>query len=155
MTYHLLLGSNMLDPAHQLALAVAEISAQPNVLFNRMTGIELTKPYGKTDQADFCNMALEIESSMKPKELLDLLLSIELKQGRIRGEKWGPRIIDIDILLAEDTVINTESLTIPHYDLHNREFALKLMCQLSPNAVHPILKKTMRELLTSLPGGNR
>lgn len=155
MIYHLLLGSNMDNPAHQLGLAVAEIGKLPNVTFRRMTGIETTKPYGKIDQDDFRNLAMEIESSLKPDELLDRLLKIEHILGRIREEKWGPRIIDIDILLAENTVLSTASLTIPHYDLHNREFALKLMCQLAPEAIHPILNKTMRELLQSLPGGNR
>ncbi|MCK9557404.1 MAG: 2-amino-4-hydroxy-6-hydroxymethyldihydropteridine diphosphokinase [Candidatus Cloacimonetes bacterium] len=137
----------------QLALACKEIAALAESSIVRETRVLRTKPYGKTDQGDFYNMVLELESSLEPNVLLEKLLLIEQRMGRIRTEKWGPRVIDIDILLADDTIMNESELCIPHSDLQNRAFALFLLCELVPDAIHPVYNRTMRELLYSLPGG--
>lgn len=154
MIYHLLLGSNLDDPAGRIAEAIQRLVAIPEINILRQSSLVQTKAYGKIDQPDFWNQILEIECGLSPERLLDILQETETGMGRIRTEKWGPRRIDIDILLAEDYTCQTDRLTIPHYDLHNREFALRLLCELIPDWVHPILNKTTRELLRSLPGGN-
>ena len=154
MIYHLLLGSNMQDPPRQIETACTQIAALAGVSISRQSRMRLTKPYGKTDQDDFYNMVLELESDLEAQDLLECLMDIEQSMGRVRAEKWGPRTIDIDILLAENTVISRKELNSPHSDLHNRAFALSLLCELVPDAIHPIYNKTMRELLDSLPGGN-
>lgn len=155
MIYHLILGSNMDDPAAQIASAIERITALDHVRLLRLSSLAVTKAYGYIDQEDFYNQVLEIESSLNPDALLVQLQMIEHQMGRKRSFKWGPRRIDIDILLAEDTVLNYNDLVIPHYDMHNREFTLKLLCELIPDRIHPTLNKTMSELLQELssPGG--
>ena len=155
MIYHLILGSNMDDPAAQIASAIERITGLDHVHLLRLSSLAVTKAYGYIDQEDFCNQVLEIESSLNPDALLVQLQMIEHQMGRKRSFKWGPRRIDIDILLAEDTVLNYNDLVIPHYDMHNREFTLKLLCELIPERIHPTLNKTMSELLQELssPGG--
>jgi 2-amino-4-hydroxy-6-hydroxymethyldihydropteridine diphosphokinase len=156
MIYHLILGSNMDDPAAQLTSAVERIAVLDGVSLLRKSSLVKTKAYGYEDQDDFCNQILEIESSLNPDALLLQLQLVEHQMGRKRSFKWGPRLIDIDILLAEDLVLNYNDLVIPHYDMHNREFTLKLLCELIPDQIHPTLNKTMNELLQELSssGGN-
>ncbi len=156
LSYLLLLGSNLQDPPRQIAVAGALIEDLPEVEITRRSSIQRSKAYGKTLQDDFYNQVLEISSAREPEELMQAFLNIESRMGRVRREKWGPRIIDIDILLIGDLIIDTELLKVPHYDLHNRAFALKLICEISPDAVHPLLKKSMRDLLHELEnnGGN-
>ncbi|MCB5259112.1 MAG: 2-amino-4-hydroxy-6-hydroxymethyldihydropteridine diphosphokinase [Candidatus Cloacimonetes bacterium] len=155
MIYHLLLGSNLDEPPRQISEASAHIAKIPSTQILRKSSLKQSKPYGKQNQPDFFNQVLETESNLEANELLHFLLEIEQRMGRIRKERWGPRNIDIDILLAENTIISNENLTIPHKDLHNRAFALALLCELVPNATHPQLKITMIELLDSLTGGNK
>ena len=92
------LGANLGDPPAQLAEAVRRIAAHPQITVTAQSDILATKPWGKTDQPDFANMAIGIETTLKPMELLDVLLGIELTMGRVREEVWGPRLIDIDIV---------------------------------------------------------
>ena len=101
-----------------------------------------TAAWGKTDQPAFLNQALLIETILEPEELLEQLLQIEAHSGRIRKERYGPRLIDIDILLYEDQVIHTASLTIPHPRLPQRRFALAPLAAIAPDVIHPVLKKT-------------
>ncbi len=157
MIYHLILGSNMDEPELQINKAVDLIAAEEDITLLRKSSMAITKAYGYEKQDDFCNQVLEVESQLAPDALLLRLQSIEEQRGRIRGFKWGPRRIDIDILLAGDLVIKVKHLEIPHYDFHNREFALKLLCELIPEQMHPVYHKTMSELLEALgsPGGNK
>ncbi|MDD3103056.1 MAG: 2-amino-4-hydroxy-6-hydroxymethyldihydropteridine diphosphokinase, partial [Candidatus Cloacimonetes bacterium] len=92
------------------------------------------------------NQVLELESTLEPQAMMAALLNIEKQMGRKRVQKWGPRIIDLDILLIQDKIIETQTLTVPHYDLHNRAFALELLSEIAPDAVHPRLNKTISEL---------
>jgi len=147
----------MTEPKLQIERAISMISKLPNSTIKNQSSLKKTKPYGKTDQNDFYNQVLEISSSLDPFEMMQALLDIESQLGRVRREKWGARIIDIDILLIEDKIINTKQLRTPHYDLQNRAFALELICEIAPDAVHPIYNKTMHELLEQVQahGGKR
>jgi len=150
MIYHLILGSNMNDPAFQVNDAVKRIGELKQVSLKRKSSLARTKAYGYEDQDDFYNQVLEIDSQLSPDALLLSLQTLEIQMGRKRDLKWGPRIIDVDILLAEDTIINFNDLVIPHYDMHNREFTLKLLCELIPDVRHPVLNKTIIELYDEL-----
>ena len=106
-----------------------------------------TKAWGKVDQNDFINVALEVEHYMTPNQLLKTVNKIEEQLGRVRIEKWGSRVIDIDIIFVEDIIIDTEKLTIPHKWMEKRNFVLYPMAELAENFVHPVLNKTIAELL--------
>lgn len=113
----------------------------------RASALYETAAWGKTDQPSFYNQALELETALTPKDLLELLLAIEKKLGRQRDEKFGPRTIDIDILLYGDHICNDPQLRIPHPELQNRRFALTPLAEIGPGLVHPVFKKSITELL--------
>ena len=155
LIYYLLLGSNMNDPARQLKLALQHIAALPVLKVLDQSGMKRTKPYGNEDQDDFYNQVLKLESTLDPQTVMASLLKIEAEMGRQRGQIWGPRIIDIDILLIQDMIIETQNLTVPHYDMHNRAFTLELLSEIAPDAVHPKLNKTISELKQELKAHRR
>ena len=108
-----------------------------------------TKAWGITDQPDFLNQALEVQTTLNPFELLEAIHYIEQKMGRKREIKWGERLIDIDILFYSNQIINTEHLTIPHPYLHYRNFVLVPMLEIAPSLEHPILRMTIAELCSN------
>lgn len=112
-----------------------------------------TEPLGKKDQPRYLNQVFRAETSLGARELLDGLLAIERRLGRVRtpGEKWGPRTIDLDLLLYGDRVIDEPGLTVPHPHMHERRFVLEPLAELVPDARHPVLGKTAAELLAMLP----
>ena len=112
-----------------------------------------TEPVEVADQAWFLNCAVAMESGETPQRLMANVLSIERAMGRQRGQKKGPRAIDIDILLAGDSVVDTPLLTIPHPAMAQRRFVLEPLAEIAPAARHPLLEKTIRELLDALPAG--
>jgi 2-amino-4-hydroxy-6-hydroxymethyldihydropteridine diphosphokinase len=109
-----------------------------------------TAAWGKTDQPDFINQVLKLETSLRPLEVLKTILGIERKLGRERTEKWGSRTIDIDILFYDQEVVASSELTIPHPYLQQRAFTLIPLAELEPDFVHPVFKKTVSELLDEL-----
>lgn len=124
------LGANIGQPQAQLAEAVRRIGEHDAIAVVAQSSVLTTKPWGKTDQPDFANMAITIETSLKPIELLDVLLGIELAMGRVRDEVWGPRLIDIDIIAYERFEIKTARLTLPHPYAHERSFVLDPLRQI-------------------------
>lgn len=145
------LGANLGNPQSQLARA-RDLLSQRGIRILRASSVALTKPWGRPGQPDFTNQVLEVETEYSPTVLMAQILKIEAGMGRVRAEKWSPRLIDIDILLFENQVIDLPELQIPHPLLHLRAFCLDPLCELEPDLLHPILKKTMKELREDLNG---
>lgn len=142
----LLLGTNQGDRKKNLKVArnAIEVSVGPIV---KASSIYRTAAWGKTDQPDFLNQALEVETDSPAVEVLDEILSIEKTMGRRREEKWGERIMDIDILLYESQILESSQLVIPHPELPNRRFALEPLTEIAGDVTHPVLKLKIREML--------
>lgn len=141
------LGSNTDEPAKQLARAVKHIGNLRQTAILKGSKPIVTAPWGKTDQPDFLNLSLLIETEMNVVELMENILIIELKMGRMRQEKWGPRNIDIDIILYGDAVVNDPLVIVPHPHMHERRFVLEPSAEIAPEMMHPVLKKSVQELL--------
>lgn len=148
------LGANIGERHENLKRAIQLLNDESHVEVTKESSIYETAPYGKTDQPDFLNMALEVETDLEPIELLELCLSVENELGRVREEVWGPRIIDIDVLMYEDLEIDIDNLIVPHEEMHLRKFVLEPLNEIAPNAVHPTFNKTVKELLEELNGDN-
>ncbi|MBM3921408.1 MAG: 2-amino-4-hydroxy-6-hydroxymethyldihydropteridine diphosphokinase [Sphingomonadales bacterium] len=142
-------GSNLGNRGNFLSKAEEEITVHAGSILAASHIIE-TPPWGNTEQPAFLNQVLKIKTRFPPLFLMESLLDIEKAMGRNRTEKWGPRIIDIDILFFNNRIINQEDLCIPHPHLHEREFVLKPMVEIAPDFVHPVFQKTMSELLQEL-----
>lgn len=142
---YLLLGSNLGDRRAHLADAIHRLTGHGIV--RRRSLVYRSAAWGNIPQPDFLNMTLEFGTALPPDQLLAAILSIEDSMGRKRTEKWGPRIIDIDILLYDDIVVSTPGLTIPHPEIQNRRFTLLPLEEIAGNVTHPGLKKTIKELL--------
>ncbi|WP_288980840.1 2-amino-4-hydroxy-6-hydroxymethyldihydropteridine diphosphokinase [uncultured Parvimonas sp.] len=143
------LGSNMGDGRKNLDKAVENMNKNGVKVEKISTYIE-TEPYGYTEQDNFVNAVCIAETELSPRELLKTLLAIELEMGRVRLIRWGPRIIDLDILFYEDLIIDEEDLKVPHIEIQKRSFVLEPMDEISPEKVHPVFKKTVHELLLEL-----
>ncbi|HEY8596041.1 MAG TPA: 2-amino-4-hydroxy-6-hydroxymethyldihydropteridine diphosphokinase [Devosiaceae bacterium] len=126
------LGANLGRPADQLKDAVRRLKARRDIRVTASSTIIITPPWGKTDQDEFHNMAVAVETDLSPQDLLDACLSIEEAMGRKRNEKWGPRLIDIDLIAYEKLVIDTKGLTLPHPYAHERDFVLRPLREIAP-----------------------
>jgi len=146
----LLIGGNEGDPRAQLAKAGENIERSGCRILRRSSLYE-TAAWGKTDQNDFLNQALQIGTSLEAPVLMDILLGIEEKMGRRRLEKYGSRIIDIDMLFFNAEIIHAPRLFIPHPEIQNRRFVLVPMEEIAPDYRHPVLHQTIRELLAVCP----
>jgi 2-amino-4-hydroxy-6-hydroxymethyldihydropteridine diphosphokinase len=149
-TAYLLIGGNLGDRAAYLALAVRHITDRCSSV-TITSSIYETAAWGKPNQPAFYNQAIKLETLLSPEALLVALLAIELEMGRVREEKYGPRTIDLDILMINDIILDTPTLTIPHPQMHNRRFALLPLAEIAPSLHHPILDKTIHELLLNCP----
>lgn len=127
------LGANIGDPEVQLNTALGHLESHPSLDISTRSTIARTPAWGKTDQPDFFNITLEIATEMLPLELLDACQAIENQMGRVRKEKWGPRLIDIDIIAFERLVLTSERLTLPHMHAHQREFVMDPLREISPD----------------------
>jgi len=117
----------------------------------RVSSVIETEPVGRTDQPRFLNAVAELETTLPPAELLERLLGVERDLGRVRSERWGPRTIDLDLLLYGDLELRTRLLTIPHPELHRRRFVLEGLAELCPGRAVPGLGRTIRDLRDTLP----
>lgn len=146
----LLLGSNLGDRPQVLAAAREMIAGQAGSIVNQ-SAIYETEPWGITDQPAFLNQVLEITTSLLPEDLLRIILNIEHDLGRIRYERWGARVIDIDILYFGQTIMDSARLTLPHPRIQDRRFVLAPLAEIAPGFIHPVLQKTTSKLLEQCP----
>lgn len=141
------IGSNIGDKLQYLASAVRQLKGRRSILVKEVSSIYETEPVGIEGQPEFLNAAVRIETSLGPLELLQQLKALEAQLGRRQSVRWGPREIDIDILLYGDLVLNEPPLTIPHREMHNRKFVLRPLAEIAAEAIHPALHITVGELL--------
>ncbi len=142
---YLLLGTNVGNLTENIMNAIDELSKN-GIKILKKSKIYKTKPWGKTDQPDFLNMAVEVETSFSPQELLKTLKGIEQKLKRKTNEKWGPRIIDIDILFYGNHTINEPNLIIPHPYFFERNFAIIPMADIAPDFIPPAQNKSIKQV---------
>ena len=134
---YIALGSNLITPTEQLNSALEAISSLPNTELKSVSGFYQSKPLGPQDQPDYVNAVAMIETTRPPLALLDELQRIENEQGRVRLRRWGERTLDLDILLYGDQIIQNERLTVPHYDMKNREFVIVPLNDIAQDLVLP------------------
>ncbi len=145
---YLSLGSNVGDRDAQLRDALGRLSVIGHVV--AVSSVYETEPVECTQQPWFLNCAVVLETDKTPQELMTAILGIEEEMGRRRVQKKGPRSIDIDILLFGDTIMESKELTIPHPAMHQRRFVLEPLAEIAPEVLHPLLKKTIREMRDAL-----
>lgn len=147
---YIALGSNMGDKRAHLDGAVAALNSRPDSRVERVSSYLVTAPYGGVAQDDFLNACLSLKTLLGPEELLERLHEIERDAHRERVVRWGPRTLDLDILLYDDLVMESGDLIIPHVEMHKRDFVLNPLREIAPNQRHPILQKTVAELADAL-----
>ncbi|EHK89909.1 2-amino-4-hydroxy-6-hydroxymethyldihydropteridine diphosphokinase [Aggregatibacter actinomycetemcomitans] len=131
------LGSNLADPQAQLVAALRAMNQLPDSKVVSVSSFYQSKPLGPQDQPDYVNAVACLETALSPLALLDELQRIEQEQGRIRLRRWGERTLDLDILLYAEQTIQSERLTVPHYDMHNREFVIIPLAEIAPTLSLP------------------
>lgn len=134
---YIALGANLGDPAATLRAAMAALANLPHSRVLRISSLYRTTPIGHTDQPEFINAVVLLETTLAPEMLLDALLEEEQRFGRIRAEKNGPRTLDLDILLYDDQFVDLPRLTLPHPRLHLRAFVLQPLAEIAPNLIIP------------------
>lgn len=147
---YIALGSNMGDKKGYLDMAVRRLGERADCQVKRVSDYLVTAPYGGVEQDDFLNGALELRTMLEPEELLAALQEIEREANRVREIHWGPRTLDLDILLYDDLVLDTPELQIPHIEMHLRDFVLVPLAQIAPWKRHPLTGKTVGEMAKRL-----
>jgi 2-amino-4-hydroxy-6-hydroxymethyldihydropteridine diphosphokinase len=147
ITAYIGIGSNLGTPEKNCTKAIEKISSTKDIKIISKSSFYRTEPIGGVQQGWFVNSAIEIETDLSPENLLSVLLNLELAMGRTRKEKWGPRLIDLDLLFYGNLVLENKSLTLPHPEIQNRKFVLVPMSEIAENLIHPTLKKTIKTLL--------
>lgn len=135
---YIALGSNLANPQHQVQSALNALAELPQTKLIATSSLYRTPPLGPQDQPDYLNAVVALDTDLSAENLLDHTQKIELEHGRVRkDERWGPRTLDLDILLFGDEIINTERLTVPHYDMKNRQFMLYPLAEIAPELHFP------------------
>lgn len=142
------IGSNLGDKEENIRKSINLMGKKCEIL--KISSLYETEPVGYADQEWFLNCVVKVNTSMNPEELLEFLLSIEKDLGRAKTIKNGPRTIDLDILFYGDKIINKNNLIVPHPRLHERLFALEPLMEISPELVHPVLKKSIKEIHSNI-----
>lgn len=143
-------GSNIGDRLNYIQNAIDAISQTEGITLHQISSIYKTAPVGYDVQDDFLNGVIEIQTDLPPLILLHTLKHIETLVGRQHRSRWGPREIDLDILIYENVCIRTEKITIPHPEMHHRKFVLVPLAELAPDLLHPIAKRTITDILNNL-----
>ena len=146
-TAYITLGSNMGNREENFRNAIKKIEEVIGIKISKISSFIVTEPWGNENQEEFLNGAIEVKTYLTPRELMSELLRIENELGRVREIKWGPRVIDLDIVLYDDIVSNDEFVILPHPLMHLREFVLKPLNEIAPYALHPLKNKRVFELL--------
>lgn len=157
-TAYLSLGTNMGDKKKNILEAIENISKLENTRVTAQSTILETEPFGYVEQDMFLNACIEIKTLFTAQELLEKLLEIEAEMGRVRIIKWGPRVIDLDILFFDDEVIGEKNLAVPHPWICERMFVLEPLCEIAPNFIHPLERKSigvLKRLLEKELGKNK
>ena len=147
-------GSNVGDKERNIRNAYALIMGQ-DIAVCETSGLYKTEPVGIVNQDWFLNSAARVETERSPWSLWEALLAVEESLGRVRTMKWGPRVIDVDILFYEDRIVEDRTLVIPHPHLHERGFVLIPLCEIAPQLSHPRLRRTITQLMASVKDGAR
>lgn len=141
------LGSNLGDRERWIRRALAQLDRIPNTSLRRVSSLYDTDPVGVVGQPEFLNAVAELESELTAREILWNLLLVEARMGRRRSHRWAPRTMDLDLLLYGSERIREPDLVVPHPELHRRAFVLVPLSELAPDLVHPVLQRSIRELL--------
>jgi len=141
------IGSNMGNKEGNLNNAIRALREHKDIIVERVSSFIITEPWGKVDQDEFVNGAMKIKTLLSTKDLMKTLIGIEDEMNRVRIIKWGPRIIDLDIIFYDDIISEDDYVTLPHPRMEEREFVLSPLKEIAPNKVHPILKKRVSKLL--------
>jgi 2-amino-4-hydroxy-6-hydroxymethyldihydropteridine diphosphokinase len=147
-TVYIALGTNLGNRLANLRAAVASMPPEINALAE--SHVYETPPWGYEDQPEFLNMVVKAETDLEPEPLLKYLKQLESKLGREQNFRWGPRLIDLDILFYDDLVIDTPPLVLPHPRLHERAFVLVPLIDVAPDLIHPVFHRKVRDLLAEV-----
>lgn len=155
MRVHLSVGSNSGDRSAALGAVIEALDQHEQIVVEAVSHQYETEPWGEPEQPEFLNTAVEIETDLDPLEFLNIAKGVELDLGRVPGERWGPRVVDIDIILWGGTVLDTSELTVPHQAFRRRAFVLAPLAEIAGDTVDPVTGKSVSELAASPEAAGR